>query len=73
MATQSAPILICREMRKLLRQFSSAASEYHRLQSAQFVAMLNGKGSLFDDWVEKAAAQKHRAKYAMAAHRHEHG
>jgi hypothetical protein len=61
----------CLELRNLLREFVNAVSDYERTQSAQSVAFLNGRSTLFDDQIEIAAARKEQAQQAMLAHRQE--
>jgi hypothetical protein len=63
-ATQS---IDCPVLRRLLQEFKSAASEYHR------ITVVNEEHSLFDDWVAKAAEEMEHAKQALLAHEQEHG
>ena len=73
MASSPAPIVTCTEQRKLLKAFAHAVKEYHRMQTAQVAAVLNGKDFPFEDWLEKAAKAKEQAKYAILRHLEEHG
>ena len=73
MGSSPAPVVTCREQRKLLKAFAHAVREYQRMQTAQVAAVLNGKDFLFEDWVEKAAKAKDEAMYAILRHREEHG
>jgi hypothetical protein len=66
-------VLACPEMRRLLQKFTSAVSEHERMQTAQLVAVMNGDGTLFEEWIAKAAEQKDQAKQAIITHRQEHG
>jgi hypothetical protein len=61
------------EQRRLLKAFAHAVREYHRMQTAQVTAVLNGKDFPFEDWVEKAAKAKDEARSAILRHREEHG
>ena len=58
---------------ELLQEFARLLAEYHRMQSAQLVAVFAGDDFPFEDWIEKAAARVIQAKSELRAHRQEHG
>jgi hypothetical protein len=60
-------------MQRLSEDFACTMSEYHRMQSAQVAAVLNGEDFPFEEWISNAAARKDQAKYAILAHREKHG
>lgn len=64
---------ICIEKERLIREFANAVSEHHRMQSAQVKAVLNGEDFLFEAEIADTAARRENAKYAILAHRRDHG
>jgi hypothetical protein len=68
-----SPVVACIEKLRLLREFSQAVSEHHRMQTAQVAAVLNGDDFLFEEEIAVAAARRENAKYAILAHQQEHG
>jgi hypothetical protein len=73
MAARSMLAIVCPEKQRFLEDFASTMSEYHRMQSAQVAAVLNGEDSPFENWINNAAARKDQAKYAVLGHREQHG
>ena len=71
--TARSPVIACIERERLLKEFAKAVSEHNRMQSAQVAAVLKGQDFPFREEIEKAATAKDRAKYAVLAHRQEHG
>ena len=70
----AAPMPIaCIEKQRLLRQFTDALSDYHRMQSAKLEVLLRGDRFDFDAEIAKAAQRREQAKYAVIAHQQEHG
>jgi hypothetical protein len=67
------PIYTCTEKQKLLEEFAHAVSEYHRMQTAQVAAVLNGEDFPFEEWISNAAVRMEQVKYAVLAHRESHG
>ena len=63
----------CGIKRDLLRAFANAVSEYHRLQSAQLLSLVKGRGFQFEKQLAEAALRRENAKYAILAHQEEHG
>jgi len=72
MATAHSSVL-CLHKEKLIREFANAVSEYNRMHSAQLAAVLKGEDFLFADEIAQAEQRKDEAKYAILAHRQEHG
>lgn len=57
-----------------MKAFLRAVSEYHRMQSAQMAALLKGHEDFpFEAQIAEAARARDNAKYAVLAHREEHG
>ncbi len=69
----ASPPFPCGVREELLAAFFEAVSEYHRLQSAQMDALLKGEDFPFEEEIARVAEQRTRAKYAILAHRAEHG
>jgi hypothetical protein len=67
------PILVCIERERLLRQFTKAVSDHHRVQTAQVAAVLRGEDFPFQELIAEAAHERDRAKYAVLEHQREHG
>ena len=65
--------VLCLQREKLIREFAHAVSEYNRMHSAQLAAVLKGEDFPFCDEIAKAEQRKDDAKYAILAHRQEHG
>jgi hypothetical protein len=65
--------ILCFEKEKLLREFAHAVSEYNRMHSAQLAAVLKDEDFPFGEEIAKAEQRKEEAKYAILAHRQEHG
>jgi hypothetical protein len=53
--------------------YVAAASDLNRIHSAQLAAVLNDEGFLFQAEFAEALERKERAKYAVLAHREQHG
>jgi hypothetical protein len=69
-----APILACIEKERLMQAFARAVSAHHRMQSAQLAALLRGNENFpFEEQIAEAARERDNAKYAVLAHREEHG
>jgi hypothetical protein len=73
MAAASPTLMACPERRRLLKAFSDAVSEYNRMHSAQVAAVLRGDDFPFAEEIAAAGRAKEQAKYAVIAHRQEHG
>jgi len=71
-ANKPAPIH-CIEQERLMHEYSSAVSECNRLQSASVLAVKRGDAVEFEELVAKANERRENAKYAILAHREEHG
>jgi hypothetical protein len=69
----ASSLIACIEKQRLLQEFARAVSEYHRLQSAQVAAVINGEGFLFEEQLADAAIRRDEAKYAVLAHQQAHG
>jgi hypothetical protein len=63
----------CAEKQRLLREFTEAVSECHRMQSAQLEALLNEDDIQFEEQIQDANTRRQKAKYAILAHRESHG
>jgi len=72
MATWPAPS-ICIERERLIRVFLRAVQELNRVQIAQASALLAGDESSFAKQIAEAEQTMSNAKYAVLAHREEHG
>lgn len=64
---------LCVESMRLLKEYANAVSECHRMQTAQLVAVRNGENFPFEEEIAKAAIRRENVKYAILAHREEHG
>ena len=73
MSPALAPIVTWSKRHQLLQEFAQVVSEYHRMQTAQVAAFVDGRDFPFEDWIAKAAARMEEAKYAVLAHKQEHG
>ena len=58
---------------QLLQELQQVVTEYQRMQTAQLAAVFNGANFPFEDWIAKAAVRMEQAKYAVIAHRKQHG
>jgi hypothetical protein len=67
-----API-VCLRKEELLLAYAKAVSDHHRMQSAQLVAVMKGEDFPFEGQIAEAASRRENAKYAILAHREEHG
>lgn len=66
--------IACIEKEKLLQAFAKAVSDHHRMQSAQLAAVLRGDEEFpFEAEIAAAALARQQAKYAVLAHREQHG
>ena len=63
----------CAVKQALTAEFTSAVSEYLRMQSAQLESLLNGDGFQFEAEIAAAGARRENAKYAILAHQQSHG
>ena len=63
----------CAEKQRLTEAFTQAVSEYLRVQSAQSLAIAEGRGDEFEAEIAEARNRKECAKQAVVAHRREHG
>lgn len=70
---ERAPALFCIESKRLADAYTWAVSEYLRLQSAQLATILNGDAVTFQHDIHEASIRKDEAKYALMAHREQHG
>jgi hypothetical protein len=66
-------VILCMEKQRLIKEFERAKSDYHRMNTAQVLAVRNGENFPFQDEIAKAADRKEQAKYAILAHQQEHG
>jgi hypothetical protein len=67
----SGPIF-CREKRKLIAKFTSATSDFLRMQTAQTLAIKNGDTLCFGEQVEAARRHLEAVKQAIFAHQQRH-
>jgi hypothetical protein len=67
----SGPIF-CREKRKLIAKFTSATSDFLRMQTAQTLAIKNGDTPCFGEQVEAARRHLEAVKQAIFAHQQRH-
>ena len=65
--------IVCLERERLIREFAGAVSDHHRMQSAQLKAVLNGEDFPFEAEIAETGARRENAKYAILAHRRQHG
>ena len=70
--TAPSPIL-CIQRERLLREYAKAVSEYHRMHSAELAAVLKGEDFPYEEQIAEASLRREQAKYAILAHRSEHG
>jgi hypothetical protein len=63
----------CAVKQKLLSEFTRAASECNRMQSAQIKSLVKGDGFMFELEMSNARDRRDEAKYAILAHQAEHG
>jgi hypothetical protein len=70
----TSPIsLRCIEKERLMQEFLAAVSDHHRVQSAQVAALRIGDGFRFEKELAEAAERRLNAKYAIFAHKEQHG
>jgi len=69
----ACPGIACIEKQRLLREFISAVSYYHKIQSAQIESLIQGDSFDFEPEIAEAAERREQAKYAVIAHQQEHG
>jgi len=68
------PLMIaCVERDMLLFEYARAAAELNRMHSAEFAAILRGEELNFSTEIAEAERIRENAKYAILAHRQEHG
>jgi len=73
MASASQQPIWCIKKERLMREFAKAVSDYHRMNSAQLAAVLNGQDFPFEAQIAEAGERVQEMKYAILAHRQEHG
>jgi hypothetical protein len=69
----SAKPIHCIEKERLLKAFAAAVGEYNRMNSARVAALRRGDELTFAAQLEEAAERMDNARYAIIAHREQHG
>jgi hypothetical protein len=64
---------LCSEKQRLINEYVTAVSKYHRLETLQVEALLTESGLTLEAEVESAREERDCAKAAITAHRKEHG
>ena len=68
----SSPVF-CSVKQNLLDSYIAAVAEVNRISSEQMLALQNGEGLQFEAQLAKAMEWRENAKFAMIAHRAQHG
>jgi len=72
MSALRTPIL-CIEKQRLLKEYTSAVSDWARMHSAHVAALKGGEKDVFDEQLSAASDRVDNAKYAVIAHQEMHG
>ena len=68
------PVLAyCEEKQRLIAAYLEAVTAYHDLQNEQIAALVHGEGFENEEGIFRAADRREQAKYAILAHRQDHG